>query len=281
MIPFRTRFAPSPTGRLHLGHAASALFAYQAAQESGGQFLLRIEDIDPVRCRPEFIDGIYEDLRWLGLAWPEPVRIQSEHIADYQEALNKLTSMGLVYPCFCTRKEVQAEALAAGHAPHEEERGTLYARTCRHLSQVEQKEKEVRRKPVWRLDMQEALRAVKEPLVWKDRAAGEIRARPELFGDVVLARRDVPTSYHLSVVVDDALQGITLVTRGQDLFSATDVHVLLQKLLGLPTPFYHHHPLVKNEEGKRLAKRDQAQTLDSLRQTGMSLEEIKNHYLSI
>ncbi len=264
-----TRFAPSPTGRLHVGHAASALFAYHKAKEAGGQFLLRIEDIDPGRCRPAFIEGIYEDLTWLGLDWLRPVRLQSEHMRDYAAALEKLKARGLVYPCFCTRKEVEAESLAAGHAPHEGDGTVLYAGTCRTLSPEQQQAMAKNRQPVWRLNMQKALAEVDGPLVWHDGEAGAVTARPELFGDVVLARRDVPTSYHLSVTVDDALQGVTLVTRGVDLFAATDVHRLLQALLGLPTPAYHHHPLIMDETGRRLAKRDQSLTIQALRERGM------------
>ncbi len=273
-----TRFAPSPTGALHRGHAASALFAYRAAMEEGGLFLLRIEDIDPVRCKASFIEGIYEDLKWLGLDWPTPVRHQSEHQEDYRQALDTLKAMGLVYPCYCTRKEVEAEAAASGFAPQEgaTAREVLYAGTCRRLTSLEAKEKEAQRAPVWRLDMQKALAKVGKggALRWHDRGVGDVIAQPERFGDVVLARRDVPTSYHLSVVVDDALQGVTLVTRGADLIPATDLHCLLQFLLGLPTPEYHHHPLILGADGRRLAKRENAQTLRSLRESGWLAEEI-------
>lgn len=269
-----TRFAPSPTGRLHLGHAASALFAFHKAQEAGGRFLLRIEDIDPVRCKDEYIDGILEDLHWLGLSWEEPVRRQSQHLADYQAALDKLKAQGLIYPCFCTRKEVLAEAAAAGHAPHEEEgEGPFYPGTCRGLSEEESAERAKARPFVWRLDMAKAC-ALAGPLVWRDEGKGEIAANPARFGDVVLARKDVPTSYHLSVVVDDALQGITHVTRGVDLFGVTDIHVLLQKLLGLPQPAYSHHPLLLDENGRRFAKRDLAMTLAAMREKGLSAEEV-------
>lgn len=269
-----TRFAPSPTGRLHLGHAASALFAFRQAQEAGGRFVLRIEDIDPGRCKDEYIDGIYEDLHWLGLRWDEPMRRQSQHMPDYVAALEKLKEQGLVYPCFCTRKEVIEEAAAAGHAPHEEEgEGPFYPGTCRALRAAEQETRAKERPCVWRLDMAKAC-ALAGPLVWHDGARGEIAAHPSRFGDVVLARKDVPTSYHLSVVVDDALQGITLVTRGVDLLPFTDIHVLLQKLLGLPTPAYHHHPLLLDANGKRFAKRDVSLTLASMREAGLSAEVV-------
>ncbi|HAX91094.1 MAG TPA: tRNA glutamyl-Q(34) synthetase GluQRS [Rhodospirillaceae bacterium] len=268
-----TRFAPSPTGRLHLGHAASALFAYRAAQEADGRFLLRIEDIDPVRCKPEYTEGIFEDLCWLGLTWPKPVRLQSEYLVDYQNALDQLRAMGLLYPCFCTRKEVLAEAAASGYAPHEDGGEGLYAGTCRALTPAQREEKALTRVPVWRLDIAAACKRIGE-LSWIDLAAGKVEAHPERFGDVVLARRDVATSYHLSVVVDDALQGVTLVTRGQDLFGVTDVHVLLQSLLGMPQPTYHHHPLIVDAHGKRLAKRDRAATIQLLRQNGSSPQDV-------
>lgn len=265
-----TRFAPSPTGHLHLGHAASALFAQEQAKAVGGTFLLRIEDIDPVRCKEEFTAAIFEDLAWLGLSWPQPVRRQSQHMADYAAALDKLREEGLVYPCFCTRKEVAAEAAAAGHAPHlppDGGEGPVYAGTCRFLSENQRQELAAQRDCVWRLDMDKALRRT-GLLKWYDQNVGEVIARPKYFGDVVLARKDVATSYHLSVVVDDALQGVTLVTRGKDLFRVTDIHCVLQALLGLPTPDYHHHPLVVDVDGKRLAKRDRAVTIRALREAG-------------
>lgn len=271
-----TRFAPSPTGYLHLGHAASALFAYQAAQKTAGRFILRIEDIDPVRCKPEFTDAIFEDLRWLGLSWEEPVRIQSKCMPDYECALKKLDDMGLIYPCYCTRKEVLAEAALAGYAPHlpsDSDVGPVYPGTCRILSPERRAELASLRAPVWRLNMQAAV-AQAGALVWHDLGKGVICARPERFGDVVLARKDVRTSYHLSVVLDDALQGVTLVTRGEDLFPVTDIHRLLQALLGLSAPVYHHHALLTNGGGVRLAKRDQAQTLRFMRQNGQRPQDV-------
>ncbi len=272
--PIITRFAPSPTGYLHLGHAYSALFAARAAEEAGGRFLLRIEDVDPVRCKLEFIDAIYEDLRWLVLSWEEPVRMQSQHLADYQTALDVLRGKGLLYPCFCTRREVMAESAAACHAPHGPD-GPVYAGTCRGLSASERQERLARGDiHVWRLDMAQAL-AVAGTSCWHDRVRGEIATQPEDFGDIMLARKDVPTSYHLSVTVDDHLQGATLVTRGDDLFRSTDIHRLLQALLGYGTPEYHHHPLLKDETGKRFAKRDKAMTLRALRLAGRTPMEIK------
>ncbi len=262
-----TRFAPSPTGRLHLGHAYSALFAWEAARAAGGRFLLRIEDIDEGRCRPEHVDGILEDLAWLGLDWDGPVRRQSAHLDDYAKALARLDEAGLLYPCFCTRAEIQAEIAAAGGAPHGPD-GPLYPGTCRHLDAGRRAERMAAGEPyALRLDMARAAAAA-GPLEWRDRAAGTVRAAPERFGDVVLARKDVPTSYHLAVTVDDALQGVTLVTRGRDLFEATHVHRLLQALLGLPVPEWHHHPLLTGPDGRRYAKRDRSLTLEALRGNG-------------
>lgn len=265
--PVVTRFAPSPTGLLHLGHAYSALFAWRAAREAGGRFLLRIEDIDPTRCRPEFTEAIIEDLAWLGLDWEEPVRHQSEHLADYLAALDGLAEIGLLYPCTCTRKEIADEIARAPHAPHGPE-GPAYPGICR--GQPLEKGKEA----ALRLHMDKAL-ALAGPLTWRDREKGEVRAAPGPFGDVVLARKDVPTSYHLSVTLDDHLQGVTLVTRGEDLFEATHVHRLLQALMGLDVPEYHHHPLLVGPDGRRYAKRDKSLTLRALREAGHSPGEVR------
>ena len=272
-----TRFAPSPTGHLHLGHAYSALFAHEAARRERGEFLLRIEDIDPARCKPEFIDDINEDLGWLGLSWREPVRKQSEHLDDYRGALDKLRGMDLIYPCFCTRSEVMAEAQAAGYAPHYVAMGPdgpAYTGTCRGLSAAVRVEKLAQQPANLRLDLEKA-QAITGPLTWHDRARGTLDVALKDFGDVVIARKDVPTSYHLSVTVDDHLQGVTLVTRGEDLAPATGIHRLLQALLGLNVPEYHHHPIVKNKDGQRLAKRDKSLTLRSYRESGKSAEEVR------
>ena len=273
-MPEVTRFAPSPTGLLHVGHAYAALFAYGAARESGGRFLLRIEDIDAGRCRPEFTAAIERDLAWLGLEWEAPVRRQSEHMAEYRAALDRLTGMGLLYPCFCTRAEIRAEIERAGAAPHGPD-GPPYPGTCRTLPEAERALR-IARGDVYalRLDVA-AARARAGTLAWTDRARGAVAARPERFGDVVLARKDAPASYHLAVTLDDAIQGVTLVTRGEDLAAATDIHRLLQALLGLPTPDYHHHPLLKDEGGRRLAKRDRAETLAALRESGRTPEEVR------
>ncbi len=269
-----TRFAPSPTGYLHLGHAYSALDAWRAAREAGGKFLLRIEDIDTTRCKPEFTEAILEDLAWLGLDWDGEVRKQSEHFADYEAALGKLDVAGLIYPCFCTRADIAAEIARAGGAPQDEE-GPLYPGTCRNLTTEERRRRiAAGANFALRLDVAKAT-AIAGPLEWKEDGRGTITARPELLGDVVLARKDVPTSYHLAVTHDDALQGVTLVTRGADLFTATHIHRLLQALLDLPTPRYRHHRLLTDASGKRFAKRDKALTLRALRTAGRSPDEVR------
>ena len=218
--PTITRFAPSPTGLLHLGHAYSALFAEAAARARGGRFLLRLEDIDPGRCRPEFADAIIDDLAWLGLAWDGPVRRQSQHLDEYRAVLGRLDRCGLLYPCFCTRKDIEAEIARSGHAPHGPD--GVYPGLCRHLSAGERRRRLDAGQPhALRLDMAAAMTRT-GPLDWHDRDAGTVTAQPALFGDVVLARKDTPTSYHLAVTWDDAVQGVTLVTRGADL-AATHV----------------------------------------------------------
>lgn len=268
-----TRFAPSPTGRLHIGHAYSALFAYGHAGKPGGRFLLRIEDIDAGRCRPEFEDGIYEDLSWLGVAWEEPVRRQSEHMDDYRAALDRLKDGDLLYPCFCTRKEIQAEIARAPSAPHGPE-GYLYPGTCRNLGGAERADKIASGIPyALRLDIAKAC-AETGPLTWLDHAKGPQTATPKTLGDVVLARKDTPASYHLCVTLDDHLQGVTLVTRGEDLFHATHLHRLLQKLIGLNVPEWHHHKMLLDEEGRRFAKRNNAVTLQYLRESGKTPADI-------
>ena len=281
-----TRFAPSPTGHLHLGHAYSAWFAQRAAEESGGRFLLRIEDIDQTRCRPEYETVVLDDLAWLGLTWEEPVRRQSDHMADYQAALTKLEEMDLIYPCFCSRKEIRAEIERINEAPHDapnksngDKRGPVYPGTCRRLYQ-DDREMRVFAGEAYalRLNMQKAIYLVEQKrgnLSWLDLDQGEQRATPEVFGDVVLARKDEPTSYHLSVTVDDAAQGINLITRGEDLRDVTHVHCLLQALLDFETPDYRFHHLLTDRDGKRFAKRDKSLTLQTLREEGKSLAEVK------
>jgi glutamyl-Q tRNA(Asp) synthetase len=251
-----TRFAPSPTGRLHLGHAVSALMAHDFARERDGAFLLRIEDIDPGRSRTEYVDAILEDLIWLGLEWDGEMIYQSERLGLYAEALERLKGEGLAYPCFCTRADIAA-SVAAPHGPD----GPVYPGTCRGLAHTD-----LSRPHAWRLDMAAAA-AQAGPLTWRDHDA-EVTAAPEAFGDVVLARKDAPASYHLAVTVDDASQGVTEIVRGRDLFASTHVHRLLQVLLGLPTPHYHHHGLLAGADGVRLAKRHGAPTIVSFREAG-------------
>ncbi len=271
-----TRFAPSPTGYLHLGHVRSALEGWRAARSAGGRFLLRLEDIDQGRCRDEFAAAILDDLAWLGLAWDGPVRRQSEHFDDYRRALNRLATLGVIYPCFCTRRAIQAEIARAGGAP-QGEAGPLYPGTCRRLSSTEREEKQDSGLDyALRLDLACAL-ALTGPLEWVEERGDEPRrvlADPSALGDVVLARKEVPVSYHLAVTVDDAIQGVTLVTRGEDLAPATHIHRLLQGLLGLPTPRYRHHQLLTDATGRRLAKRDRATTIRAMRAAGVTPAEL-------
>ncbi|MFS2108491.1 tRNA glutamyl-Q(34) synthetase GluQRS [Sphingomonas sp. Sphisp140] len=266
-----TRFAPSPTGRLHLGHAWSAIQAHDFARVAGGAFTLRIEDIDGTRSRPEHVAAILRDLEWLGLEWDGEVTFQSQRLGLYEEALDRLRAMGLLYPCFCTRADIAA-SLTAPHGPE----GALYPGTCRGLEAPD-----LGKPHCWRLDMGRALATLQTrhpprrggdgegfQLFWQDEIAGRVRAGPASAGDVVLARKDAPASYHLAVTIDDAAQGITHVVRGVDLFAATHVHRLLQALLGLPTPEYRHHPLLLGPDGTRLAKRHGAPSLEAMRLAG-------------
>jgi glutamyl-Q tRNA(Asp) synthetase len=260
-----TRFAPSPTGRLHLGHAFSALLAHDYARSRGGAFLLRIEDIDPGRSRAEHVDSIIEDLAWLGIDWDGEIIFQSERLGLYREALDRLKAMGLAYPCFCTRSAIAAEIAASAAAPHGPD-GPLYPGACRALP-LDERERRMAGEPhAWRLDSARAA-AEAGPLYWRD-GDTEVQAEPRAFGDVVLARKDAPVSYHLAVTVDDDAQGVTDVVRGRELYAATDVHRLLQALLGLAVPLYHHHPLLLDADGRRLAKRHGAPTLRELREGG-------------
>ena len=276
---FVTRFAPSPTGRLHKGHAFSALTAWRAAREAGGRFLLRLEDIDPTRCRPEFEAGILEDLAWLGLDWERPVRRQSEHLDEYARVVASLAAQGLLYRCFRTRKEIidaigdaphgPAEAVRPGPHPADEEAALLAAG----------------RPFAWRLSLDrardhlgaaawEALSFVEEGRGPGDEH-GRIRARPETAGDVVVARKDAGAAYHVAVTHDDALQGVSHVVRGEDLFEATHIQVLLQALMGWPTPVYRHHRLLTGADGRRFAKRDGSATLAQLRAGGLTAEALR------
>jgi glutamyl-Q tRNA(Asp) synthetase len=267
-VTVTTRFAPSPTGALHLGHAHAAWFAHHRAREAGGRFLLRIEDIDAARCRAEYAAAIEEDLRWLGLSWDGPVRVQSAHLAAYETARASLAGRGLLYPCFCSRADVAREIAAAAAAPHGPDGAPLYPGTCRRLSQAERAEKIAAGLPhAWRLDMAAAL-AVAPGLTLHEAAEGRIPCAPERFGDVVLGRRDAPASYHLCATHDDAATGVTLVTRGADLKPAAHLHRLLQQLMGWPETGFAHHRLILDGQGRRLSKRDQSATLRSLREAG-------------
>jgi glutamyl-Q tRNA(Asp) synthetase len=268
-----TRFAPSPTGELHLGSAYSAWVCWHRARDVGGTFLLRIEDIDIRRCKRAFETAILADLTWLGLTWDGAVRRQSEHFAEYGRVLDTLDARGLIYPCFCTRSDIAASA-GAPHASLQGPDGPLYPGTCRHLSPQERRDRIAAGvEHCLRLDAAKAA-AEAGPYSFADEKRGRIEGEPLLFGDVVLARKDTPTSYHLSVTHDDHLQGVTLVTRGEDLLPSTHVHVLLQKVLGYETPLYAHHRLLTAPDGKRLAKRDRSLTLRSLRDGGRSPEDV-------
>lgn len=268
-----TRFAPSPTGLLHLGHVYSAWVGWTVARNSGGRFLLRIEDIDQGRCRQEFEAAILDDLDWLGLTWDGPVLRQSERLPAYQAALDRLSELRVLYPCFCTRKAIHAELERLGQAPHGPD-GALYPGTCRALPAVERDERIGRGDPyALRLDVAGAI-AQAGPVDWQDQDAGRQAGQPAILGDVILSRRDSPTSYHLAVVVDDAAQGVDLVTRGKDLFHATHVQRLLQALLGYPEPGYLHHRLITDADGRRLAKRSDALSVRALRDAGRRPEDV-------
>ncbi len=284
MSGFITRFAPSPTGYLHLGHAFSARAAFDAARAAGGRFVLRIEDIDRTRCRPEYEQAIFEDLAWLGLAWERPVRRQSDHFGDYRAALDRLIDKGVMYRCFKTRREIMEDIARAPQSGLQSTVEPPYSGPAAPMSADEEQARLAAGEPfAWRLSL-ERCRALSggrwnrltfvEEGAAPDGSHGEIRARPELLGDAILARKDVGTSYHLACVHDDALQGMSHVIRGQDLFLSTHLHRLLQALLDLPTPRYRHHSLVTGSDGTRLAKRAGAPTLRSLRAAGCSPEEV-------
>ena len=277
------RFAPSPNGKLHLGHALSALLNHDMAKSSGGRFLLRIEDIDTQRCRQEFIEAALDDLHWLGVEWEDPVRRQSLHFDKYRDTLEHLRAMDLIYPAFLTRSQIadsvrQFESNGAKWQ-RDPDGVPLYPGNERHWSRAEQRQALASGKPfTWRLDMQAARSRIKTRLTWTETDShnfSEIQAHPEAWGDVVLARKDIPTSYHLAVVTDDALQGVTHVVRGMDLYHATSIHRLLQNLLGLPEPKYRHHRLVMGEHGIKLAKSLGSPTLAQVRRTGIQPREIR------
>lgn len=278
------RFAPSPNGHLHLGHAYSALLNHDLARQTGGRLLLRIEDIDATRCRPEFESAVYEDLAWLGIGWETPVRRQSEHFAAYGAAVDRLTAQGLVYPSFESRADIArlvADREAGGAWPRDPDGAPLYPGTAKSLAQTERERLIGQGAPfALRLDMAAAC-AHAGSLSWREQGdgpageTGDMVARPEAWGDVILARKETPTSYHLSVVIDDALQGVTDVVRGADLFWSTSVHRLLQELLGLPVPTYRHHRLIRDAAGQKLSKSTQATALRALRADGASPADIR------
>jgi glutamyl-Q tRNA(Asp) synthetase len=274
------RFAPSPNGYLHLGHALSALLNHEMAREAGGRLLLRIEDIDATRCRPEYEAAIYEELEWLGIEYETPVRRQSEHFDEYRAALDKLVRAHLVYPAFESRAEIARLVAARGvDWPRDPDGAPLYPGSARDLSAAERQRKIESGEPyALRLDLRAALDRIQIPLTWIEKNRGGLRensAEPERWGDVILGRKETPASYHLAVVLDDALQGVTHVVRGLDLYEATSVHRVLQEILGLPAPTYHHHPLILDAEGKKLAKRDPSTTLRDLRAQGASAADVR------
>ncbi|HEY6433563.1 MAG TPA: tRNA glutamyl-Q(34) synthetase GluQRS [Acetobacteraceae bacterium] len=263
-----TRFAPSPTGFLHLGHAYAALLAWRRAREAGGRFLLRIEDIDAARCRPAYTAAILEDLDWLGLDWDE-VRIQSEHLFEYRTTLDRLVARSLLYPCFCTRAEIAQEIARSSEAPHAPDGSRRYPGTCRHLPADQRAARIAAGAPyALRLDLARAVASLPGPLTYDEEGEGTVVCHPERFGDPVLARKDIPASYQLCVTHDDALQGVTLVTRAADLKASTDLQRLLQALMDWPAPRYAHHRVLTDATGRRLSKRDGAIALRSLRTEG-------------
>lgn len=284
MTDFTTRFAPSPTGQLHLGHAFSALTAFETAQKAGGRFLLRIEDIDTIRCQPEFEQAIYDDLEWLGLAWETPVRRQSEHFDEYRAGLERLMAMGVVYRCFKTRKEILEDIGRAPHHPGEGPEGVIYPGPAEPLSADEEVEKIAAGEPyAWRLSMTavQARLGDLSRLTFQEIGEGPngesglCAIQPELIGDAILARKDIGTSYHLAVTLDDAKQDISHVTRGQDLFFATTMHRILQALLDLPVLVYQHHRLLTGDDGERFTKRDRSETLAAMRAAGANAADIR------
>ncbi len=284
MTDFITRFAPSPTGQLHLGHAFSALTAFETAQKAGGRFLLRIEDIDTIRCQPEFEQAIYDDLEWLGLAWETPVRRQSEHFDEYRAGLDRLMAMGVVYRCFKTRKEILEDIGRAPHHPGEGPEGIIYPGPAEPLSADEEAEKIAAGEPyAWRLSMAAAQARLGDlsRLTFQEIGEGPngesglCAIQPELIGDAILARKDIGTSYHLAVTLDDAKQDISHVIRGKDLFFATTMHRILQALLDLPVPVYQHHRLLTGDDGERFTKRDRSETLAAMRAAGANAADIR------
>lgn len=274
------RFAPSPNGHLHLGHAYSAMMNALLAQETAGRMLLRMENIDTTRCRPEFESAICEDLGWLGLTWDGPVRRQSDHFSDYAAALDNLERRGLVYPCFCSRGDIMAKAASRSNWPVDPDGTPLYPGTCKHMAPAARAKRfAAGERASYRLDMDRALRMVGSDLAWNEYRGGSLRfeerASPAVWGDAVLSRKDIATSYHIAVVVDDAAQGVTDVVRGEDLFMATSLHRILQVLLDLPPLNYHHHALLRDSAGQKLSKSLRAKPLRGFRQEGYSAENVR------
>jgi glutamyl-Q tRNA(Asp) synthetase len=274
------RFAPSPNGYLHIGHAYSALRNYEMARQHDGRFLLRLEDIDVDRCRPEYEQAIFDDLAWLGLKWEEPVLRQSQHFSLYASAVERLRDRGLLYPCFCSRLEISRVVSGVRDWPRDPDGGPIYPGTCRHLP-IEERERRLAsgQHAALRIDMAQAVTEAGMLLAWCEFGEGEegrdVRAEPQLWGDAVLARKDIPTSYHVSVVIDDARQGITDVVRGKDLFDATSLHRLLQALLDLPAPRYRHHDLLRDAAGQKLSKSTRAKSLRALRAEGVTAQDVR------
>jgi glutamyl-Q tRNA(Asp) synthetase len=272
------RFAPSPNGYLHLGHAYSAILNFQLAQARGGRFLLRIEDIDRGRCRLEFEQAIFEDLRWLGLTWEEPVLRQSDNLGAYSSALGKLAERGLLFPCTCSRGDIAKTVSLCPDWPKDPDLAPLYPGTCKTAALAGFDLGRTQSKASLRLDIDKALALITQPLSWQEQdltgQKHEVVARPELWGDAVLARKDIATSYHIAVVIDDAASGVTDIVRGKDLYEATSLHRLLQVLLGLPEQIYHHHPLVLDANGKKLSKSNGSTALRLLRGEGLTPAEV-------
>ncbi|MDT8375557.1 MAG: tRNA glutamyl-Q(34) synthetase GluQRS [Mariprofundaceae bacterium] len=279
-MKFRTRFAPSPTGLLHAGNAFSALLCQQWADKHHAGLLLRIEDIDHTRCRDEYTGQLIEDLGWLGLKWHGDILKQSEHQSRYRKALERLEELGVIYPCFCTRRHIQQEIERMGIAPHAEDIGDPYPGICRQIDLHQRHERRLHERFAWRLDCAKAVGLAGESLTWRDEHGYHHPVNLSALGDMVIGRKDIGISYHLAVVVDDAWQGITHVIRGEDLLTSTPVHRLLQALLELPSPTYIHHPLLVDRDGERLAKRNSATTLKSLRDAGISADSLRRFLLA-
>ena len=272
-MQLRTRFAPSPTGLLHVGNAFSALYCADWADKHAAELLLRIEDIDHTRCRPDLAEAMLEDLSWLGLRWSGPVRRQGQQLHEYRQAIEKLRAADLIYPCFCTRRTIQQELQRMGSAPHADDPGHIYPGICRQQGRDEQQQRMQHQPFAWRLHTEKALSSLTEPLCWHDDSGSACPVRID--HDIVIGRKDIDFSYHLAVVVDDAAQGMTHVIRGEDLRESTGIHCLLQRLLDYPQPVYIHHPLLRDKNGERLAKRNQATTLRSLREMGVSPKKLR------